>query len=486
MALTLIKKWNLDTQARNYVLNLESEVDTRTQQLNKLLQKLESKNKLLTDTNERLAHVAVHDSLTDIPNRVLFNDRLKHTILLAKRENHFFAVCIMDLNKFKEINDNDGHIVGDQVLKEVATRIDSVFRKSDTVARLGGDEFALLLPKVPREAVPIVANKIIKTIEKPIVVDEQIYKVGVSIGFSLFPEHGEDNSILINCADFAMYKSKRNNIGYNIYDSEEDNKRLKCIQLIKDLEIAIKNNKLALNYQPIVDISAQKITGVEALCRWIHPEQGFIPPDQFIHLAEENELIVPLTDWVLKTAIHQCAQWNNAGQELVMSINFSAQNLMDKELPKKLQAQLAEAELDAKWIKIEITESMTMDNPERSLKMLKQFSNMGVKISIDDFGTGYSSLAYLTRLPVDELKIDRCFVLEMDNVSSNAVIVKSTIDLAHNLGLTVVAEGIERDSVIQMLKKYGCEHAQGFHICKSQSSEDLNIWLDESPWANGA
>ena len=482
MALTLVKKWNLDSQARNYVLNLEHEVDSRTQQLNKLLKQLEKKNKLLTDTNERLAHIAVHDALTDIPNRVLFNDRLTHAVLMAHREKYSFSVCMMDLNKFKEINDNDGHLVGDQVLKEVAKRMDSSFRDSDTVARLGGDEFALLLPKVTNNDIPIVAKKIIDAISQPMIINDKEYNVGISIGFSLYPDHGDDNSTLINCADFAMYKCKRNSYKYAIYNESEDNNRFQQLQLTKDLDLAIKDGGLQLFYQPIVDVKSHRIQGVEALCRWIHPEVGSISPEQFIRLAEENNMIMPLTDWVIETAVNQCAKWNSAGHDLTISINISVQNLLDSELPGKLEKCLTSSGLPADHIKIEITESMTMVNPEHAMRMLRQFSKMGVRISIDDFGTGYSSLSYLAELPVNELKIDRCFVMEMKSGSSNDVIVKSTIDLAHNLGIKVVAEGIEHDETLNMLSQYGCDFGQGFHICKPIPVAELERWLNESTW----
>jgi len=482
MALTLVKKWNLDSQARHYVMDLENEVEIRTQQLNKLLKKLKHKNKQLTDTNERLAHVAVHDSLTNIPNRVLFNDRLQHSILLASRENKSFAVCIMDLNKFKEINDNEGHNIGDQVLKTIAERLNEAFRKSDTLARLGGDEFALLLPKVPRGSIPIVADKIISEVEKPIIINGESFSVGISIGFALYPEHGEDNSTLINCADFAMYNCKRSDVKYSIYDSEEDAERHEYNKLTKDLEKAIEEGDLELHYQPIVDIKAKLVRGVEALCRWTHPEKGSIQPVEFIKIAEENNLILPLTEWVLQTAIKQCSEWKDAGHELTMSINLSANNLKDNRLPEKISESLSKVELDPKWVHIEITESMTMDDPDQAMKMLEKINDMGVSISMDDFGTGYSSLSYLSKLPIDELKIDRGFVLEMDSEKENAIIVKSTIDLAHNLGLSVVAEGIEEEHILKMLNDYGCEHAQGFHICKPQPGDLFLDWLENSAW----
>lgn len=486
MALTLVKKWNLGEQARNYVINLEKEVKTRTVQLEKLLHEIDNKNKELVSANKQLEKVALHDTLTGLPNRALFNDRLIHNIQIAQRENSTFALLILDIDNFKFINDTYGHQAGDIVLQAVANRLMEVLRTSDTVARLGGDEFALILESVDREVATQMADKTLQSLEPPIMIDSAKTTViaSVSIGIALFPDHGVSQEALIKIADEAMYQAKQSAIGYVIYNLPLDSSLRNRMQLYNDLKDALTsdNSQLTLNYQPIIDLKSQRVCGVEALSRWQHPEKGNISPTDFIPLAEQKGLIQLLTLRVLNLAMRQCLHWQNQGLYIAMSINLSTRNFLDPVISREINKLLAETGIDPKWIKLEITESMTITNPNKALEIIRGLKEIGLQISIDDFGTGYSSLAYLKRLTVHELKIDRMFVSDMATEDDAQAIVKSTVDLAHTLGLKVVAEGVEDQRNLDALCALGCDMAQGFYICKPQSGMDITRWLMESHW----
>ncbi len=479
MALSLTKKWSLGEEARGYVARLQQDVKDRTLQLENLLDEVKQKN-------HELEYSALHDSLTNLPNRALFSDRLRYSVNCAARDNHKFGVLLLDLDRFKEINDARGHDAGDHVLREVGKRLCEVLRGSDTVARMGGDEFAVILHNANKEACMHVAKKISHAMEPAILVDGRSVIIAASVGIAMYPEHGENEVELLKNADVAMYDAKSAGAGFSIFDSEENTRRTNRLKLIADLDDAITNSRLSLHYQPVVDLKANQVRGVEALCRWLHPERGVIPPDDFIALAEQKNLIQALTLWVLDTALAQCAAWHAQGLQLGMSVNLSTRNFLDPELPEKIQNYLEKWRVPAHWLSLEITESMTMSDPANALEIIRTLDAMGVKISIDDFGTGYSSLAYLKKLPVDELKIDRSFVLDLDKDKDNQMIVRSTIDLAHSLGLSVVAEGIESESVMKMLNGYGCDKVQGYYLCKPKPAEDVTRWLQESHWGLGA
>ncbi len=478
MALSLTKKWNLGEEARGYVTRLERDVKDRTTQLEGLLEEVKKKNL-------ELEYVSMHDTLTDLPNRALFSDRLQYSASCAARDNQKFGVLMMDLERFKEVNDAHGHHVGDQVLREVGRRLREVLRDSDTVARMGGDEFAVILHNAGKEACMHVAKKIGHIMEPAIQADHTSIVIGASVGIAMYPDHGEDEVELLKNADVAMYDAKRAGTGFSIFDIEENTRRTNRLKLVMDLDHAITHNGLSLHYQPIVDLKTSRVYGVEALCRWIHPQRGFIPPDDFIALAEQKGLIQPLTLWVLDTALAQCAAWHASDLKIGMAVNLSTRNFLDPELPAKVQAFLKKWQVEAQWLTLEITESMTMSDPARALEIIRTLDAMGVKISIDDFGTGYSSLAYLKKLQVDELKIDRSFVLDMDKEKDNQAIVRSTIDLAHSLGLSVVAEGIESEIIMKMLNDCGCDKVQGYYLCKPKPAEDVTRWLRESQWGLG-
>lgn len=435
-------------------------------------------------TERAVQHLAYYDTLTDLPNRTLLQDRLQQAILAAKRDKKTLALLVMDLDRFKEINNILGHHYGDLVLQQVGPRLREVLRESDTVARLGGDEFAVLLLSIGLDGAILTAEKILRHFLTPFVVDCLSLEVGTSIGISLFPEHGDDANTLLRRADMAMYEAKQQSTGYAVYSPQHERHNSSHLILMGDLRHAIDRNELFLQYQPKIDLRNRSIIGVEALVRWQHPSRGTVPPDQFIPLSEQGGLIKPLTLWVLKAALSQCHAWHQAGLKLSVAVNLSARNLQDPQLPDQVARLLQAYDLGPGWLHLEITESVIMADPTRAMEILNQLSKMEIHLSIDDFGTGYSSLGYLKKLPVDEIKIDKSFVKEMAVEKDDAMIVRSTIDLAHNLGLKVVAEGIETQEIYDRLVALGCDAAQGYYISRPVSPADLLGWLADSPWAS--
>ncbi len=430
-----------------------------------------------------LKYQATHDVLTDLPNRTLLHDRLSNAIASGRRENKPLALMLMDLDRFKEINDTLGHHHGDLLLKQIGPRVKGVLRESDTVARLGGDEFAVLLPGAGTlEYVTVLVRKILRVLEQPFVLGELALDVGASVGIALCPDHGEDADLLIQRADVAMYLAKQTGSGYALYALEHDQHSPRRLGLMGELRHAIDNGQLFLLYQPKVDLRGGRVTGVEALVRWRHPELGIVPPDQFITLAEQTGLIKPLALWVLDAALRQYRAWDRAGLRLSLAVNLSARNLHDPQLPDQVRGILRTHRVSAGRLKVEITESFIMADPARAMEVLTRLSRMGVTLSIDDFGTGYSSLGYLKKLPVDEIKIDKSFVRDMGVDEDGEVIVRSTIELAHNLGLKVVAEGVENQGTLDRLVALGCDAAQGYHISPPIPARDLLRWLGECRW----
>jgi diguanylate cyclase (GGDEF)-like protein len=429
---------------------------------------------------DALEHMAMHDALTGLPNRALLQDRLQQAIFVGQREEKELALLMMDLDRFKEINDTLGHHVGDLVLKEIGKRLPCVLRKSDTFARLGGDEFAVVLPSTDVEHAKQTALKLLKALEGPFVVDDHNLHVGASLGIVFFPDHGEDVSTLLKRADIAMYVAKNNQSGMAFYNPEHDQHNIKNLVLVSELRHAIERGELELHYQPKIDIKTGRIKGLEALVRWNHVQHGYIGPDEFIPLAEYTGLIKPLTSWVLKTAMHQYMKWQRGGMDpgIVISVNLSSISLLDPDFPGEVVDLIRIYEIEPESFEFEITESAVMADPELALKTVKRISEMGVRLSIDDFGTGYSSLAYLKKLPVNEIKIDKSFVMNMTNDESDEMIVRSTIDLAHNLGLDVIAEGVDSEEIWNKLGKLECDGAQGFYLCVPLPAEELVRWLD--------
>ncbi|MBI3595553.1 MAG: PAS domain S-box protein [Nitrospirae bacterium] len=429
-----------------------------------------------------LEYQALHDTLTDLPNRTLVLDRLRQAIHAAGREGKPLALLLMDLDRFKDVNDALGHHHGDLLLKQVGPRVLSVLRESDTVARLGGDEFAVLLPATDIDGATVTAQKILEALDRPFVVEGFFLEIGASIGIALFPEHGEDVDMLMRRADVAMYTAKQSGSGFAVYISEHDRHSPHRLALMGELRHAVERQEFVLYYQPKVDLKTRRTIGVEALIRWQHPQHGLIPPDQFITLAEHTGFIRPLTLWVLGDALRQWRTWHQAGIDLPVSVNLSARNLQDLQLPDQIAELVRTTEAAPSTLELEITESAIMADPARAMEILMRLRAMKIRFSIDDFGVGYSSLGYLKKLPVDEVKVDKSFVMGMTANADDAVIVRSTIDLAHNLGLKVVAEGVESREIWDRLVAMGCDAAQGHYLSRPIPAEEMTRWLSESPW----
>lgn len=443
---------------------------------------LRSLNQDLVSINADLEHMALYDSLTGLPNRHLIQDRLQQSIFRAQRENDPLAILVVDLNRFKDVNDTLGHNVGDALLKQVGVRFSNKLRQADTIGRLGGDEFAVVIPKADAERATLVAEHLLQALAYPIELEGGSYAVSASMGIALYPDHGEDVQTLLRRADVAMYVAKQAREGWFVYDAAQDQHTPRRLSLMADLHSALEREEIMVYYQPKLDLRSGEISGVEALLRWRHPEHGMVPPDVFVPALEQGGLIKRYTAWILDEAIRQCVAWNDVGLDLTMSVNLSMYNLRDTQLPAQLEMLKKMWQPRADSLVMEVTESAVMNDPHHVSQVLDQLAAGGVQFSIDDFGTGYSSLSHLKRLSVAELKIDKSFVLEMSHDSDDEAIVRSTIDLAHNMGLRVVAEGVENVQVLGMLKKMGCDQAQGFYIAKPMSAEQLEPFAEASVW----
>lgn len=443
---------------------------------------------IIQDVSERkqyiaeLEHKALYDTLTDLPNRTLLLDRLEHALKIARRESSTLALFIVDIVRLREINDVMGHQNGDIVIKKISHRLLKVFRDADTVARLGGDEFGIVLPGINLENINLAIDKIQTLFKEAVIIEDMLIEVEAVIGIAMYPLHGEDPGMLIRHADIAKHAAKNNVDGFNIYNPYDDPYSLQHLKLYGELRDAVNNKTLVLYYQPKIDIKTGKIKSVEALARWPHPEKGMISPEEFIPMIEQTGMIRPFTLWVLEQAIIQIKHWNKSGIDLSVAVNLSTRNLLDPNLPDYIESLLDAHQVSANNLALEITESAIMSRPESAITLLERLHDMGFELSIDDFGTGYSSLAYLKKLPVHELKIDQSFIFGLITNEDDAVIVRSTIDLAHNLGLTVVAEGIESKEILDMLAILGCDIGQGYYFSRPISSEELSCWLYESSW----
>ena len=430
-----------------------------------------------------LRHQATHDALTGLPNRTLLFDALEKATDYAREEGMPLALMLMDLDRFKEVNDTFGHQFGDALLKQVAFRVQNQLHDRDVVARLGGDEFAILLAQVSdAQGAAATARRIINTLEQPFVIEGQVLDVGASIGIALFPEHASDARTLLRRADVAMYTAKQQQSGFSFHRDDVETRSPDQIALVVELRGAIERDELVLHYQPKLHLRSGLMTRAEVLMRWQHPIRGMLSPASFIPIAERTGLIRPMTDWLLDRAIAQCRAWQDAGAPVHVAVNISALSLLDQSLPGKIQRLLERWDVDARFLKVEITESSIMADPAHALAILSMLQSMGVRLSIDDFGTGYSSLTHLRELPVDEIKIDKSFVIGMTRNEADAAIVRTVIDLAHNLGKQVCAEGVEDRSTWQMLMELGCDLAQGYWIGRPMNAEDLMGWLVETSW----
>ena len=431
-----------------------------------------------------LEHQALHDPLTDLPNRKLLNNRLQQEIMRSERNNKPLVLIMSDLNHFKEINDTLGHHVGDIVLQQASIRLFRTFRKTDSVARLGGDEFGILLPETSLEQAKKISQKAVEAFEIPFVIEGNSLSLGISMGLAESPMHGDDVNILVQRADVAMYVAKRNNLGFSVYDPNQDTHSIGRLALMGELRSAIESQSLEIAYQPKVDVRSKELVGAEALLRWNHPHRGYIDPDEFIPLAEQTGLIRLITSWVLDQAVKQCMEWRKIWPDFKMSVNLSVHNLHDVGLLNQVRSLIQDRKMPPSCLTLEITEGDIMTDPIRAKEILEAFNMMGITLSIDDFGTGYSSLSYLKQLPVDELKIDKSFVMEMTEDENDAVIVKATIDLAHNLGLKTVAEGVVDQKTWRYLEFLNCDIAQGYFIAKPLFAEDFTHQMLSKEWVN--
>ncbi len=438
----------------------------------------ESRNQIVS-----LRHQAMHDGLTDLPNRMMLFDRLDTALNMARANATTVALLLMDLDRFKEVNDTFGHHFGDGLLKQVAFRLRNQLNEHDTVARLGGDEFAVVLTAPPdANAVAATARRILNTLQQPFVVEGQVLEVGGSIGIALYPEHGGDARTLMRRADVAMYTAKQDNAGYTFHSQEQERRSPDELSLVVELRSAMRRNELELYYQPKRHLKSGLMTRAEVLLRWQHPERGLLLPVSFIPIAERTGLIKPMTDWILERALGQMRAWHDTGAPVHLAVNVSAKSLQEQTLPARLQALLDKWHIDPRFLKIEITESSIMADPAHALAIMSMLQSMGVRLSVDDFGTGYSSLTHLRQLPIDEIKIDKSFVIGMSTSDADAAIVRTVIDLAHNLGKQVCAEGVEDAETLQRLKEMGCDLAQGYWISRPAKADDFMQWLTDTSW----
>ena len=433
---------------------------------------------------DEIRYQATHDALTKLPNRTLFLDRLSYAIAGAKRNSSAsVGMIMMDVDRFKEINDTLGHQVGDQLLIEIGRRLEHTLRQSDTVARLGGDEFAVMFLAPTFKHAEDVAARLQGAFDTSIVLGDVSIDVNASLGIALYPAHADDAGTLMRHADIAMYDAKREHSGVAVYEAGRDEHSLRRLSLMMDLRQAIARDELELYFQPKADVKSERVVHAEALVRWNHPQHGVMRPDEFIPLAEQSGKISLITKWVIRKAIAQCAEWRRDGLDLAVAVNLSALDLFDSELPTFISGLLADAGLPPASVVLEITESAVMKDAAFAQKMLADLKRRGVCLAIDDFGTGYSSLAHLKRLPVDELKIDKSFVLNLsETATDDLVIVRSTIELGHNMGLVVIAEGVETAESWEILKRLGCDMAQGYLLSKPLPAAPFREWLRASKW----
>ena len=422
------------------------------------------------------AHQANHDALTGLPNRAQLHERVSSALAAAELRGGRVGMLLMDLDGFKEINDTLGHHHGDVLLQRIAERLKASTRPADLVARLGGDEFAVLLPDIGEtDDAVAVARRTLAELEGPVHIHGVDLDVRASVGIACFPDHGHDVDELLSGADMAMYRAKQARTGWALYDDALNQHTPERLALVSDLRRGLDRDELLLEYQPKIDLTDGRFCGVEALVRWRHPERGLMAPAEFVGLAEHTGLIRPLTTWVIKEALRQTKRWRAEGLEVRVAINISVRSLT-RELPGAVATLLTEHDATGDELEFEITESTMMANPAEGLEILQQLADLGLRLAVDDFGTGYSSLAYLKRLPVSELKIDRCFVGQMDIDASDRGIVRSTIDLARHLQLSVVAEGVESAATLAELQDLGCDYAQGFFISPPLAPDQIPAW----------
>ena len=460
--------------------------EAKTLEMKGLFAAIESRCANNKKREDQLEYQVLHDPLTGLPNRMMLLNDLQSAISSASKSGKCFTLLTINLDRFKDINDTLGHRIGDNVLSEISDRFRTELSSKDIIARLGGDEFAVLLHDADADKGRSVAQTLLNCFKKDLFLDGHIFNICGSIGMVVYPWHADSEHELLQRADVAMYSAKRKNFGYAIYDKSEDKHDVRNLSFEVELRDAIDNDDLMLHYQPKICMKTKQVVSAEVLLRWNHAEHGFISAQEISLLAEKTGLITQLSKWVVKTAIHQLSTWRDKGIELPLSINLSVWNLQDPNFFNFVEKKLQEFYLPADNITFEITESAVMSDPESALKTLQQLSSLGAKLSIDDYGTGFSSLQYLKILPVDEIKIDKSFVTDMVDCENDAVIVRSIIDLSHNLGLSVVAEGVETQDVYDVLEILRCDVVQGYHISRPVSSVHLEQWLDQCGYSDVA
>ena len=437
----------------------------------------------------KMSHLAQHDFLTDLPNRALFNDRLTQAIAMARRHQRQLGVLFLDCDNFKEINDSLGHTIGDLLLQSVAKRLVSAVRNSDTVSRQGGDEFVILLSELESdEDAGLCARKIIRSLAMPHRIGQHDLHLTASIGVAIYPTDGRNGETLIKCADMALYEAKES--GHNTYRSFRRHMKARAIErqsVEGSLLQALERDEFRLHYQPRVKLATGAIAGVEALVRWNHPERGLVPPAEFVPVAEDCGLIVPIGRWVLREACRQAVQWRNAGLgHGTIAVNVSAVEFRSAAFLEGVTGLLAEGLLDARVLELELTESVLMQDTEITSGSLQALTELGVRLTLDDFGTGYSSLSYLKRFPISTLKIDRSFVRELSSNAGDKTLVAAIISMGRSLGQTVIAEGIETEDQLEVLRGLGCDEGQGFHFCRPLPADDFTTYLKATRGKKGS
>ena len=447
---------------------------------------------MVTDVTERrhaqkaLEHQTRHDALTGLPNRLLLAERLAETLTVAQSAHRQVGVLVLDLDHFKEVNETFGLLAGDRLLEQVGPRLQSEIGTGDLVARLGGDEFGVLLPETDGATATALAGRVLRALQRPFEVTGQHLDVAASIGIAIFPNDGDDPGTLLRHADIALFVAKQARGAFVRYAPEHEKQGANRLTLMAELRQALQeNDQLFLQFQPLVNLRDRSLAGVEALVRWKHPQRGLVPPMEFVPFAEKTGLIQPLTRWVLTSALKQSAAWHRGGHAIPVSVNISMRDLVDAEFPQLVAKLLDDAAVEPSWVRLEITESIIMSKPEAAINTLSQLRKLGVRLAVDDFGTGYSSLAYLDRLPIHEIKIDKSFVSAMAREVSRTNIVRASIDLGHSLRLASVAEGVEDARTWDLLAALACDMAQGYFISRPLLAEDVLPWLARWQGASG-
>ncbi len=434
----------------------------------------------LNEQRAQLEHQAHHDPLTGLPNRDALSNTIDTTIAHLDSSKQTLAVCMIDLHQFKEINDSLGHHCGDELLRQVAIRLSKALQTPDQAGRFYGNKFAIMLTNAGTATIDAIAGTLLGTLENAFEIDGRYLYIRGTLGIALYPEHAVTAPALLQKAEAAIFQARDNTQYAAIFRTLDNKGAAERLGLINDLRNALRDGQLELHYQPKLDLRSRHIIGAEALARWTHPQHGAIPPDQFIEIAERTGLIKELTRWVLETAVQQCAQCHASGKAMKISANLSAINLHDDELVPLIASLLKQHKLPTQNLVVEITETAMMADPARAKEQLRKLDVLGVSISIDDFGTGYSSLGHLRQLPVDEIKIDKSFVMDMIASEDDASIVRATIGLAHDLGLEVVAEGVEDEAILKQLSDMGCDIAQGYYIARPMPAADFIAMLEKT------